>query len=143
MTQKFQAEGRERPVDPWETPASVNLHYALPHSDTRVVLDARGVPALTDAALGFIARGSAQRREQRRWLTIAQVARLLEIDLAALRRSIMRNAFPASQPGGPGTAYLVSVDVLESHLYAAGYPHEEIRELARTWTAWLAAQEQQ
>jgi hypothetical protein len=139
---KYEAEGRTRPTDPFDSPRAVPLHYHLAHQDSRVLLDASGAPALHHEALDFITAGKRPARTPwRRFLSVGQVARLLELDLAALRHAILRGRFPAAQPGGPGTAYLVPVDALEQHLYGCGCPHDQIREYQRTWAAWLSTGE--
>jgi excisionase family DNA binding protein len=153
LVAKYEAEGRARPVDPWETAATVGLHAALPHQDARVVLGADGAPLLTDAAVEYIAAARDARRApardrrpegeddrpRRSWLTVSEVARILELDEHIIRRAIARGAFPAEQPTGQGGLYRIRPARLEAHLYATGHAHEQIREWMATASAWLAA----
>ena len=140
MVAKYDAEGRERPIDRFEGPRAVPLHYRE-HSDTRVALGPDGYPALHHEALDLITAGGtrdAAAPRPRSWLTVAEVARILELDEHIIRRAIARGAFPAEQPTGQGGLYRIRPARLEAHLYATGHAHEQIREWARTWTAWLA-----
>jgi excisionase family DNA binding protein len=137
---KYEAEGRARPDDPFVSSRAVPLHYPLAHQDSRVVLDASGAPALHHEALDYITAHHAMRGSPSgRWLTVGQVARLLEVDARTLRARIEAGTFPAEQPLGPASAYRIPTDRLEAHLYAAGCAHSYVRELRATWTAWLAA----
>ena len=140
MVAKYDAEGRERPIDRFESPRAVPLHYRE-HSDARVVIGPDGYPALHHEALDLITAGAARdpsTPRPRSWLTVAEVARILELDEHIIRRAIARGAFPAEQPTGQGGLYRIRPARLEAHLYATGHAHEQIREWARTWTAWLA-----
>jgi len=140
MVAKYDAEGREKPIDRFESPRAVPLHYRE-HSDARVVIGPDGYPALHHEALDLITAGAARdpsTPRPRSWLTVAEVARILELDEHIIRRAIARGAFPAEQPTGQGGLYRIRPARLEAHLYATGHAHEQIREWARTWTAWLA-----
>jgi len=106
-----------------------------------VVIGPDGYPALHHEALDLITAGAARdpsTPRPRSWLTVAEVARILELDEHIIRRAIARGAFPAEQPTGQGGLYRIRPARLEAHLYATGHAHEQIREWARTWTAWLA-----
>ena len=140
MVAKYDAEGREKPIDRFESPRAVPLHYRE-HSDARVVIGPDGYPALHHEALDLITAGAARdpsTPRPRSWLIVAEVARILELDEHIIRRAIARGAFPAEQPTGQGGLYRIRPARLEAHLYATGHAHEQIREWARTWTAWLA-----
>ena len=140
MVAKYDAEGREKPIDRFESPRAVPLHYRE-HSDARVVIGPDGYPALHHEALDLITAGAARdpsTPRPRSWLTVAEVARILELDEHIIRRAIARGAFPAEQPTGQGGLSRIRPARLEAHLYATGHAHEQIREWARTWTAWLA-----
>ena len=104
MVAKYDAEGREKPIDRFESPRAVPLHYRE-HSDARVVIGPDGYPALHHEALDLITAGAARdpsTPRPRSWLTVAEVARILELDEHIIRRAIARGAFPAEQPHRAG-----------------------------------------
>jgi len=59
MVAKYDAEGREKPIDRFESPRAVPLHYRE-HSDARVVIGPDGYPALHHEALDLITAGAAR-----------------------------------------------------------------------------------
>ena len=139
---KYEAEGRARPDDPFVSTRAIPLHYPLAHQDARVVLDASGAPALHHEALDYITAGKQAAEEgtpTRRWLSVSQVARLLELDPSTVRDAIKDGALPAQQPTGEGGSWRIPTSRFEAYLSARGYSHEQIRELRTTWTAWLEA----
>ena len=102
MVAKYDAEGREKPIDRFESPRAVPLHYRE-HSDARVVIGPDGYPALHHEALDLITAGAARdpsTPRPRSWLTVAEVARILELDEHIIRRAIARGAFRPSNPPG-------------------------------------------
>jgi hypothetical protein len=154
LTPKYEAEGRARPRELWQdSDASVPLlHYQQGHEENRVVLAPDGSPELAEGALSLFSRISRkdnptpardvydEQAAGRRWLTVPEVSRLLEIPANAIHKAIGRGKFPGVQPLGPGGRFHVPVDQLEQHLYANRYAHDVVRDLRATWTAWLEAE---
>jgi excisionase family DNA binding protein len=140
LTTKYEQEGRERPVDPWETPAAIPLHYQQGHEENRVVLDASGAPALYHAALDLFnacSRISPWQPPERDYLTVTEVARLLRIAPITVRSSIQKGHLQAEQPAGPGGFFRVPVAPFEEYLARQGYSPVRRAALRETWLPWL------
>jgi excisionase family DNA binding protein len=81
------------------------------------------------------------RQPERTWLTVSEVARLLELDPSTVRDTIEGGRLPGERPTGVGGSWRIPIDGLELHLRANGYSAERRRRLRQTWERWLAAQD--
>jgi len=139
---KWQAEGRARPTEPFPVSHHTPLHYQQHQEDQRVILDSSGSPQLHHAAMELLCSAPTSASSGRRsWLSVPQVARLLELDPSTVRDAIKDGQLPATQPTGEGGSWRIRIDQFEAYLLAHHYTHDHIRELRTTWQAWLDAAE--